>query len=220
MQQNEAVSSSASAAVSSAEGTLVTPTSTGSPISSKENDEELEKRIKIWGLVIQSLTPISILLAVMRFSHERRRREIDDVLGINESATKHNAGLTNEEHQAIAHIEGLQVPQDKIEAKMYWGARLVHLSHLNMVWRVWEVTKGMTRGSGYDGWIRFARVVIANRLLTGDEVVRHGGRDPRDLAAADLWRALEQYEPFPKKFVLWLRSLNALTVPRKVPNAK
>jgi hypothetical protein len=101
---------------------------------------------------------------------------------------------------------------EKTEAEKYWGVRGVHLSHLNMVWCVWELggrpTSGKSIDPRFDGWEIFAREILVKKLRASAAAVKNGGKSVHDLAASDLWHGLSTYESVPRKFVDWLNDLD------------
>jgi hypothetical protein len=89
--------------------------------------------------------------------------------------------------------------------------RSIHLSHINLVWRVWELSGRPGRGEDLDarsdGWQRFAAKVIVMHLRDSADAVASGNAEPEKLAGNDLWVGLKSYEVVPTKFVEWLDSL-------------
>jgi len=136
----------------------------------------------------------------------------NQLVSVSDSTIAHNADFLKQPEalKAIQMLEGLKVPASGFEA--YWATRGVHLSHANLVWRVWELAgrpgRGETMNSRFDGWERFAREIITKKLRASVQAVESGGTKPEDLAASDLWSALRSYEAFPTKFVDWLEGLD------------
>jgi hypothetical protein len=118
---------------------------------------------------------------------------------------------------AVQMLEGLNVPVSEPDAATYWAARGVHLSHINLIWRIWELAGRPERGEAisprYDGWERFAREIVTKKLRGAARAanrsrVKIDEISPEDLAASDIWSGLSTYEVVPTKFVQWLDALD------------
>jgi hypothetical protein len=117
-------------------------------------------------------------------------------------------------------LEGLNVPTNEDQANEYWTYRGVHLSHINLVWQVWEI--GRIHGKGrkleqcYAGWERFAKKIIATPLYNASLATGTDAEKPEIKAGADLWKGMSSidirngmsnYEAVHPKFFDWLKSL-------------
>lgn len=168
-----------------------------------------------WGTVPQWLTAVAVFVGLWytarQLRHYRSVREIENILSISDSTIAHNATFLASPNslRTIQILEKLNVPTSSDEADMYWAARHVHINHLNLAWRVWELAGrcGKTMSSKYDGWERFARDIIAKKLIASHRAVENGVSSPEDLAASDLWSGLNTYESTPSEFVKWLSSI-------------
>jgi hypothetical protein len=146
--------------------------------------------------------------------HNQSVRETENILSVLDSTIAHNAHFREKAPalKAIQMLEGLNVPVSEPDAGTYWATRGVLASHINLIWRVWELAKRPGRGEAisprYDGWERFAREIVAKKLRSSARAVKNGGRSPEDLAASDIWSGLSTYEVVPTKFVQWLDGLD------------
>ena len=88
----------------------------------------------------------------------------------------------------------------------------MHLGHINLVWRVWELfgrpEHGVRLDDRFDGWERFAREIIMKKLRGSATAVKNGEKSAEHLAASDIWHGLNTYECTPIKFVRWLDNLD------------
>ena len=118
---------------------------------------------------------------------------------------------------AVQMLEGLNVPASKSDAATYWATRGVHLSHINLIWRIWELAGRPGRGEAisprYDGWERFAREMITKKLRGAARAVnlsriKNDAISAEDFAGSDIWSALSTYEVVPTRFVKWLDGLD------------
>jgi hypothetical protein len=146
-----------------------------------------------------------------QLKHNQSVRETESVLSILNSTIAHNTSQAPA-LAAIQKLENLNVPNSESEAKRYWAMRDLHLSHINLIWHVWELAErpgpGERINERYDGWERFACKIIKNNLLASVEAVQSGGTAPEDLAASDLWFGMRTYEVFPTRFADWLVGLD------------
>jgi hypothetical protein len=149
-----------------------------------------------------------------QLQHARSVRETENILSILESLLGHNAKFKKDDPalKAIQEIEGLNVPASERDAEMYWATRHVHVSHINLIWRAWELAGRPRRGepinARYDGWERFAREVVMKNLRESARKVKNDEGSPADVAASDVWHGLNTYEVLPTKFVQWLDGLD------------
>ena len=143
----------------------------------------------------------------------RRAREAEDRTRISERTINHNKLVLDDKRarSAVAYLEGLNAPTDEAEADIYWAFRGVHLSHLNLIWQVWELAgtpgEGEKLNPGYEGWQRFAREIVAKKLRAAAHVTGEDANKLENKAGADLWNGMSKYEAVPPKFFLWLKSL-------------
>jgi len=79
----------------------------------------------------------------------------------------------------------------------YWAARLLHLSHVNLLWQAWELN-GEADLNRHEGWKRFAKRV-ASHLSKCDP----SSTSQEEKACSDLWRELHD-GIWPNAFVQWL----------------
>jgi hypothetical protein len=115
-----------------------------------------------WGTVPQWLTFIGVAvgfyIAVKQLQHHRSVRETENIIRVSDSTVAHNSYFRENAlaAKAVQMLEGLNVPESDSAAARYWATREVHFSHLNLIWRVWElggrpghgkaITLGMTDG--------------------------------------------------------------------------
>ena len=118
---------------------------------------------------------------------------------------------------AVQRLEGLNVPASKSDAATYWATRGVHLSNINLIWRIWELAGRPGRGKAisprYDGWERFARGMVTKKLRGAARAVnlsrvKNDAVSAEDFAGSDVWSALSTYEVVPTRFVQWLDGLD------------
>lgn len=168
--------------------------------------------------IAQSLTFIGVVIGfcitARQLQHNRQVRETENLINVSDSTIAHDAHFLAQPSslKAIELLEGLHVPSSKPDAETYWAFRGVHLSHLELICRVWQLDGGPERGKSMkvrsDGWERFAREIVTKKLRASAQAVKNGGTAPADLAASDLWLGLQTYETFPTKFVQWLDGLD------------
>ena len=120
-------------------------------------------------------------------------------------------------HNAVQLLQELKVPAPEPEAARYWATRGVHLSHINLIWRIWELAGRPGRGKAisprYDGWERFAREMVTKKLRGAARAVnlsrvKNDAISAEDFAGSDVWSALSTYEVVPTRFVQWLDGLD------------
>jgi hypothetical protein len=177
------------------------------------------------GTVPQWLTFISQLLTFVgvvvgfyitarQLQHNRHVREMENLISVSDSTIAHDARFLERplSLKAVELLEGLNMPDSESDAKTYWAFRGVHLSHLELICRVWQLDGapecGKAMSAKLDGWERFAREIVTKKLRASAREVKNGGTAPADLAASDLWFGLHTYECFPTKFVQWLDGLD------------
>lgn len=113
--------------------------------------------------------------AVSQLRDQRVVRETENFLAIAESSIAHNAEFLKEDlrKNAIQMLEGLNVPPDA--SGEYWHFRVVHLGHVNMVLRAWELggrpASGDRMNERFDGWERFAREIVMKKLRASQMAV-------------------------------------------------
>ena len=160
---------------------------------------------------------VGFLFTRRQLKHNQFVRETENILSVSDSTIVHNAHFGEKALalKAIEMLEGLNVPANEPDAAMYFATRAVLMSHLNLIWRVWELAKRPGRGEAidprYDGWERFAREIVMKKLRGAVMAVKNGGTSPDDLAASDIWSGLSKYEIVPTKFVKWLDGLEYAT---------
>lgn len=179
-----------------------------------------------WGTVPQWLTFFTIagglVFTHLQLRHNRYVRETENILSVSDSTITHNSLFLGrpEAQEAIKSLEGLNTPDSADDAKTYWAVRWIHLSHINLIWRAWELAgrpgPGETIRFRYDGWERFAREIVTKKLKESVRLVQDGAPSPADFAESDLWLGLNTYEIVPIKFVKWLDSLDSESNNRRV----
>ncbi len=153
---------------------------------------------------------LGFFLTIMQLSLNRRSRDTEDRISISQSNLDHNTLILKDKRarSVVASLEGLNVPKDKDEEDSYWTYRGVHLSHINLIWRVWELGGQPKRGKDlyryYNGWQRFAQKIVAKKLKAAADAVASGEKEPQHLAGADIWKGLSDYESIPVKLTDWL----------------
>ena len=92
---------------------------------------------------------------------------------------------------------------DEEEKRQYWASRAVHLSHIYLLWHVWEleIKNSEKTDSSINGWKRFAGLITCK--LQQSRKPPQG--DPFEWAEYDLWQGLQSYETHPEEFVNWLK---------------
>jgi hypothetical protein len=155
---------------------------------------------------------VGFCFTARQLRHYQRVRETENVISISDSTVAHNTRFPGQREalNAVQMIEGLNIPASGSDT--YWATREVHLSHINLVWRVWELAgrpgRGETINPRQDGWERFAREIITKKLRGAAQAVNDGGTAAADLAGSDLWSGLQRYEAYLSKFVRWLDGLD------------
>ncbi len=158
---------------------------------------------------------VGFSLALKEFRLNRRSRDAEDRISISQNTFSHNELVVKDKlaRSVVATLEGLNVPQDDEDELIYWKYRAVHLSHINLIWRVWDLGgrpgagKGFEKDLDFDGWQRFAQKIVARKLKAAADAVNSGSSTPELLAGADVWKGLAEYESPPKKLADWLRWL-------------
>lgn len=170
-----------------------------------------------WRAIAQFVTAAvlagGLIYTAIQVRLHRRAREDENRTTISERTVNHNKLVLDDKHarSAVASLEDLNVPTDDAQADLYWAFRGVHLSHLNLIWQVWELAgtpgKGENLNPGYEGWQRFAREIVAKKLLAAVLATGAGEDKPENRAGANLWNGMSKYEAIPPKLFLWLQWL-------------
>ena len=164
-----------------------------------------------WGTLFVAMTVA--VFAFKELRHNRVVRLSENIINISSSTNDHNKRFVGDRLalKVVGQLEGLSVPKDSRGAKLYWTVRGIHLSHINLIWRVWELadrpTKGTHLNPNFNGWERFAREMLVKKLCESFEAVRNRNKSPTVLAESDLWFGLKTYEVVPTDFFEWLSGL-------------
>jgi hypothetical protein len=154
-----------------------------------------------------------LIYTAIQVSLRRRERNDENRTTISERTINHNKLILDDKRvrSVVASLEGLNVPADEAGADLYWAFRGVHLSHLNLIWQVWEIAgtpgKGKNLKLGYEGWQRFAQEIVAKKLRAAALAIGADKNKPENKAGADLWNGMSKYETAPPKLFLWLQWL-------------
>jgi hypothetical protein len=176
-----------------------------------------------WGSVPQWLTFVGVavgfIFTYLQLRRNQSLRQTENILRVSDRMVAYNAHFLEKLplRNAVQTLEGLNVPASKSEATAYWAARGVHLSDINLIWRIWELAGRPGRGKAisprYDGWERFAREMVTKKLRGAARAVnlsrvKNDAISAEDLAGSDVWSSLSTYEVLPTKFVQWLDGLD------------
>lgn len=145
------------------------------------------------------------LLVAWQLKQANEHKEMDNFVAIIERTSDHNWQLINNAGALpfIEKSEGLFVYGKEEFRKEYWAARAVHLSHLNLLWQVWELEGRPTQLSEHNaGWTRFAQKIVGQ--MSKAEAPPKG--TPSEWASYDIWSGLHSYEVHPPEFVAWLET--------------
>lgn len=178
------------------------------------------------GNASQIATVILIIILLYQLRIMEKDGKHRDAAGIIERIMQHNWEIIKDKKmkEAVRAFEGLNVPNCDEQSDLYWATRAVHLSHINLLWQIWELSgrpkpketfpefleKLRTAEyykksqNEYTDWNRFAK-------LTVEELASVPGDRPQAYSAAvrDLWKGLHTYELAPKGFIEWLDSLSS-----------
>jgi len=171
-----------------------------------------------WRAVAQFVTAgvlfLGLIYTALQVRLLRRTRDTEDRITISQRTIDHNSLVLKDDgtRAAVALLENLHVPNDKPDSDLYWAVRGVHLSHINLIWQVWQLAGSPGAGedlkNGNEGWQRFAREIVANKLRAAHKDRDSESATPADKAGGDLWEGLSKYEVVPPRFVAWLDSLS------------
>jgi hypothetical protein len=106
--------------------------------------------------------------------------------------------------EVIAIFENLNMGANEETRENYWAARILHLSHLNLLVQVWLLARKPKKlGGDYSGWQNFAEFVA--KELSGID----SSKKPEwyNAAVKDIWDSLGSYQIPPSNFVSWLKKL-------------
>lgn len=146
------------------------------------------------------------LLVAWQLRQANQHKEMDNFVAIIERTSEHNWQIINNEKALplIEKSEDLFVrDKGKDDREAYWAARALHLSHLNLLWQVWELEGRPPQLSEHNaGWTRFAQKIVGQ--MAKAEAPPKGSAS--DWAAYDLWNGLHSYEVHPPEFVAWLEA--------------
>lgn len=149
---------------------------------------------------------IGTLLVAWQLKQANEHKEMDNFVAIIERTSEHNWQIVNDDSalQFVERAEDLSVRgKDKKTRDEYWAARAVHLSHLNLLWQVWELEGRPKYLSDHNaGWTRFAQKIVVQ--MSNAEAPPKG--TPSDWAAYDIWKGLHSYEVHPPEFIAWLEA--------------
>lgn len=147
---------------------------------------------------------IGTLLVAWQLKQANEHKQMDNFVAIIERTAEHNWHiLENEEmRKVVEESENLSFLQEPKLRERYWAARAVHLSHINLLWHVWELEGRPSELSEHQaGWTRFAEVIVSQM----SRAEAHPNGTPSSWAAHDLWKGLQEYEVHPPEFVAWLK---------------
>lgn len=176
-----------------------------------------------WGSVPQWLTFVGVAVGFIFTYLELRRsqslRQTENIIRASDNMIAYHAQFLEKVpvRNAVQRLEGLNVPASKSDAATYWATRGVHLSNINLIWRIWELAGRPGRGKAisprYDGWERFAREMVTKKLRGAARAVnlsrvKNDAVSAEDFAGSDVWSALSTYEVVPTRFVQWLDGLD------------
>ena len=169
------------------------------------------------GTVPQWLTFVGVVvgfvLTYLQLRHIQSVRQTENIFRVCNSHFLEKPSA----HNAVQLLQELKVPAPEPEAARYWATRGVHLSHINLIWRIWELAGRPGRGKAisprYDGWERFAREMVTKKLRGAARAVnlsrvKNDAISAEDFAGSDVWSALSTYEVVPTRFVQWLDGLD------------
>ena len=171
-----------------------------------------------WGQV--AVLSIGFVWTGLQLRQARLDRNIRSKIIIQQRTLDHNSPIGDSPllRWAVQFCEGLKVPgpvpatvSNATPEEKYWAVRNVHLSHLNLVAQVWELAGQPKEGvtlEGYRGWERFATKVVIETLRASTVAVEGGDTSPENLAGADLYKGLSEYESASPEFVAWLNGLH------------
>lgn len=168
--------------------------------------------------VLQTLILVGALVYThIQIRRARTDREHANVAAISERVMTHNELILADMKKCkiVAECEGLKVPAGKEED--YWAARAVHLSHVNLLWQVWELAgrpgPGKSLPTQFAGWQDFARNVVAKPLAEASAKVTAKGSSPTpaEVAADDIRKGISSYEVTGGPFYAWLSSVGRIT---------
>lgn len=152
---------------------------------------------------------LGTFLVAWQLKQANEHREMENSTAIIERTQEHNWSIVdNELRRSVVEVsERLYVAGQSKEIKNeYWAARAVHLSHLNLLWHVWELEGRPSELSEHHaGWTRFAKAIMVQ--ISQAPAPPRGS--PAEWAAYDLWKGLKSYEVYPPEFVEWLERLIA-----------
>ena len=170
-----------------------------------------------WRAVAQFVTALvlafGIYFAWKQLCISKLARDAEARISIAQRTIQHNDLIMNnlKARDAIAALEGLSIMENDEQKELYWAYRLVHLSHVNLIWQVWELggrpLKGKNLNLHFDGWQRFAKEIVAKKLQAAFFCTELEAEKPENRAGADIWSGMDTYEVIPEQFVVWFKEL-------------
>mgnify|MGYP001571696563 CR=1 FL=1 len=157
---------------------------------------------------IQAIILITALIvAVIQLKQAADDRKQENFVAYIARTAEHNWQIINDSTRQLVVEESLNLfirnRFDEEEKQKYWASRSVQLSHIYLLWHVWEleIKNSKETNSSVDGWVRFAGLITCK--LSHSRKPPHG--DPFEWAEYDLWQGLQSYETHPKEFITWLK---------------
>lgn len=158
-------------------------------------------------LLLVAVLSVEGVVAVAGFAHADEDRRRENMVAVIEQIAEHNREIArNPNYRAVVgRLLGHVLPTTAAAIDEYWASRLLHLSHINLLWQVWELNGGSYIAE-HAGWRRFA-AHLAKHLTSGDA----SSAIPEEQARHDLWKELDN-GIWPDVFVHWLKGLSSRPV--------
>lgn len=167
---------------------------------------------EILQLVANVATLIQTVVVVVGLIYVKRQIDQANSTSISERVMEHNWHIMPDHNmrRVVADCEELNVPAGQEDE--YWSARAVHLNHIQLLSQVWELAgrpkPGRLLPRDYQGWQRFAMVVVAKPLFASYErVLAERSQTAFDQAAHDIWKGHKSHEVASPSFFQWLEKL-------------
>ncbi len=152
------------------------------------------------------LLAVGGLFGVSQFHERDLERERANLVAIMARAADHNWHIIDSKHrrEVVEQTLSLSIKdRSPLEKEKYWAARAVHLSHLNILYQVWELAdRSKNLGPKDEGWARFASRIAKNL----QDCRKPFEGEPSEWAGYDLWRSRKE-GAFPESFIDWLREM-------------
>jgi len=159
---------------------------------------------------------VGLVFAIVQIRHMHKSRIQSAIAEIFARISTHNANVASDSYQRRAVEIFLRIPSDRRHSGqdydenvylLYWGTRILHLSHINLLVQMWLVCGGKRRiERHYAGWTEFARILAKD--LTG-ETSRNKPYWYYN-ACFDIWYpcSSENKIGYPATFVRWMNDLS------------